>query len=154
MNTETKTLLGVAAIVTGVFGAIFTERYFKDRQELQAELKKLELEVQYPDSYWEAKKHADDLLADIKRAKIEADERIRREKIAEEKRQYDRRIEFEQSAPESYWRAKEAEARANADIQIQKDRTKANIDMLVHETNLMRELNATTERALRSDRYI
>lgn len=150
MNSEAKVLIATVAIGTGVLGWVLTEKYRTTCRELAAELKKLELEVNYPDSYWKAKENEDRLISEVKKAKIESNERLRHEELEQKKIENERRMEFEKSAPESYWKAKEAEARANADVKIQQERSRANLEMIRHENELLNEYGKRAEKIVKN----
>ena len=150
MNSEAKVFIATLTIGAGVLGWVITEKYRTTRRELAAELKKLELEVNYPDSYWKAKENEDRLKAEVKKAKIESDERLRHEELEQKKIENDRRMEFEKTAPDSYWKAKEAEARANADIKIQQERSRANLEMIRQENELLNDYSKRAEKIIKN----
>ena len=123
---KSATAAFVATIVGGTIGAS-QHRKYREAQKIRD----FELEKSRPAEYWEAQKAK--IEAD---AKAEADVRAKKHELdkmeqqaeAERKKAADAaRIEFEKNAPESYWRAKEAEA--HADVEKKKAELEAKVKM-------------------------
>lgn len=112
MNVNETTRLGImcaTALGSAIMAAVAYVKKNKNHDE--AELEKVRLEASYPPEYWKAKEAEVKAEADIQKAKIQSQERLKLDERAREDKRMQAKREFEKDAPSEYWAQKEVEER-------------------------------------------
>lgn len=171
MTSEVKILTIATISAVSLIGAyIISEKIDKHREMLERQadkqreadsaIKKAEIEGTYPPEYWIAQKAKSEADADIRKARIESDERLEVDRRNREDEERKALREFEKDAPESYWQHKkfeEEEKTKRKQLEIEDNRRKRleeqEREMAQKNAKVLEEGTRNLERVLRTANY-
>ena len=149
MTNENKTI-AIAAIGICAFIAIpIVAHQVSAKRNADVELKKAELEAGYPPEYWQAKKAEAEAKAEVKKAKIESDERLELDRRERHQVEIADKRAFEKNAPAEYWEQKKIEAEEQTKRELNMQRYNAEQEMARQHNELLQKGFTATARALR-----
>lgn len=150
-NSETKLLIGLA-ICAGVGISVFPiTMYFSDKKKHEAEIKRAEIEGQYPPEYWKAKEAEAKADAEVKKAKIESQERLEIDRRERQEAEVARKREYEMNAPTEYWEQKKVEEQEKTKRELNRQRYNAEMEAAKQHKEAIESGIRATERAIKSN---
>ena len=146
-------LTGIGAIcATMIFSRSMTAKQEEKKHELdrQTELEIAQIKKSYPPEYWTAQAAEAAANAEVKKARIESDERLELDRRTREDAEIIRKREFEKNAPAEYWEQKRIEEEEKTKREADKRRYEAELEATKLHSKALEESAKVAERAIRN----
>lgn len=150
-DLEKKVLIGFGIFAGLGFLTIPITNYAIKKKQLEADIKKAEIEGQYPSEYWEAKKAEAEATASVKKAQIESEERLVIDLRKRGDEEAARKREFEKTAPPEYWEQQRVEEEERTKRELNEQRYKTEREAAKQHQKAIEYGFKTTERVLRDN---
>ena len=128
MSNDGKLIFGLFALLGSCVISVPTALYFSKKRESEANIRIAEIKATYPPEYWKAKEAEVNAEVDIKKAKIESDERLLIDKRKREENEIACRRNFERNAPAEYWEQKRVAEEERTKRELNRQRYKAEVE--------------------------
>ena len=150
-DNEAKVMIAFAICAGLGISAFPISNYFIKKKQIEADIKKAEIEGQYPPEYWAAKEAESKANAEIEKAKIESDERLVIDLRNRDENERAKKREFEMNAPSEYWEQKKVEEEEITKRRANDQRYKAEVEAAKQHQQTIESGIRAAERAVRNN---